>query len=60
MNRLKVHEVRVVNTRDIDICVRDAFGKTHILFPHAEKVISTIVETTCRRSPVSDGPKQEK
>jgi hypothetical protein len=62
MNRLKICETKIVNGREVDIYVRDAYGKTHILFPRAEKVIMTIKETVSRRSPESSKPKplQEK
>ena len=34
---LKLKRIRVKNTRDVDIYVRDAFGKEHVLFPNDEK-----------------------
>jgi len=60
MSRLKVCETNIVNHREVDIYVRDAFGKEHILFPQEMKTITTIVETANRRSPISDGSRQEK
>jgi len=59
MSRLRVHEVKIVNSRDIDIYITDAFGKTHTLFPHAEKTITTITETAYRRPLGSEVPKPQ-
>jgi hypothetical protein len=60
MSRLKVCETNIVNRREVDIYIRDAFGKEHVLFPQEMKIITTIVETAHRRSPISDGLIQEK
>ena len=62
MSRLKIREIKVVNSCDIDTYIRDAFGKEHILFPHTEKAISAITETTTvrKRSLVREKSQQEK
>ncbi len=39
---LKLKRIRVKNTREVDIYVRDAFGKEHVLFPNEEKRLVVI------------------
>ena len=34
---LKLVKTKVKNTKDVDIYLRDAFGKEHMLFPKEEK-----------------------
>lgn len=34
---LRLKKIRVKNTRDVDIYMKDAFGKEHVLFPNEEK-----------------------
>ena len=36
---LRLKKIRVKNTQEVDIYVRDAFGKEHILWPTQEKKI---------------------
>lgn len=35
-DRLKIENVKVVNTRDVDLVVRDFYGREHVLFPMKE------------------------
>ena len=39
---LKLKRIRVKNTREVDIYVKDAFGKEHVLFPNEEKRLVVI------------------
>ena len=34
---LKLKRIKIKNTKDVDICIKDAFGKEHMLFPNEEK-----------------------
>jgi len=34
---LKLKRIKVKNTKDVDIYIKDAFGKEHMLFPNEEK-----------------------
>lgn len=34
---LKLVPTKIKNTKDVDIYVKDAFGKEHVLFPNEEK-----------------------
>lgn len=36
---LKPETVRVVNKRDVDVVVRDFYGREHLIFPMNEKEI---------------------
>jgi len=36
---LKLKKIKVKNTKDVDIVIRDAFGREHLLFPSEEKKI---------------------
>jgi len=40
--KLKITRKEVKNTSDVDIYVRDAYGKEHIIFPKQEMVISVV------------------
>ena len=40
--QLEVRNVRVVNTRDIDVVVRDCYGVEHLLFPKEDKQMSML------------------
>lgn len=41
---VRIERRKVVNTRDFDVCVRDAYGAEHILHPKAEKEVAVICE----------------
>lgn len=34
---LKLKKIKVRNTQDVDICVRDYLGNKYVLFPNEEK-----------------------
>jgi len=34
---LKLKKIKIKNNQDVDIVIRDAFGKEHLLFPREEK-----------------------
>lgn len=44
MKRLTLFLAPVENRRDVDIYVRDAFGRVHVLFPQEKKEIAVISE----------------
>lgn len=40
--RIEVKNVRVVNTKDVDVVVRDCYGVEHLLFPNGEKELPVL------------------
>jgi len=49
-NTMRMERVKVTNNRDVDVCVRDAYGHEHILFPRAEKELVVITEDKRRKT----------
>lgn len=41
---MELENVRVVNKRDVDVVVRDFYGREHLLFPMSEKEITVFKE----------------
>ena len=42
---LEVRKVKVVNTRDHDVVLRDCYGREHVLFPMKEKEVMMLAHT---------------
>jgi len=42
-NKIKLKRVVVKNNKDVDVCIKDAFGEEHLLFPREEKRILVLV-----------------
>ena len=46
MNKtMRIKKVRFKNTRAVDIYIRDAYGKEHVIYPNEEKVLLMIKKT---------------
>jgi len=42
-DKIKLKRVVVRNNKDVDVCIKDAFGEEHLLFPREEKRILVLV-----------------
>lgn len=47
---MRMERVRITNKKDIDVCIRDAYGHDHILFPRMEKELVVITEDKRRKA----------
>jgi hypothetical protein len=41
-NRIEVRPTRITNHKDVDVVVRDFYGREHVLFPMTEKELPMV------------------
>lgn len=50
-SEVEVRAVKIVNTRDVDLVVRDCYGNEHVLFPMKEKEVMVLAEKGTKNDP---------